>query len=328
MADLSTTYMGLTLKNPIIVGSSDLTMSVDGVRECERAGAGAVVLKSLFEEQIEAEIRQARNEAFSPNDHTEADDYIRQTALRLSEDKYLRLIREAKGSVSIPVIASLNCIQPDWWTSYAARMEDAGADGIELNIAIMPSYLMQTAGEVEKTYVRIVQSVRDKVSLPLSVKIGPYFSSLPHTARALRNAGADVLVLFNRFSHFDIDIEKMKLVHRYHYSSPGDIHLPLRWIAVLAAQSGCHLASSTGVHDGAGMIKQLLAGAQAVHLCSVLLQKGLGRIREMLEEIEIWMGRHGFETIDDFRGQMSMELDGKPDFYLRQQYIKVLAGAE
>ncbi len=328
MADLSTTYMGLTLKNPIIVGSSDLTMSVDGVRECERAGAGAVVLKSLFEEQIEAEIRQARNEAFSPNDHTEADDYIRQTALRLSEDKYLRLIREAKGSVSIPVIASLNCIQPDWWTSYAARMEDAGADGIELNIAIMPSYLMQTAGEVEKTYVRIVQSVRDKVSLPLSVKIGPYFSSLPHTARALRNAGADVLVLFNRFSHFDIDIEKMKLVHRYHYSSPGDIHPPLRWIAVLAAQSGCHLASSTGVHDGAGMIKQLLAGAQAVHLCSVLLQKGLGRIREMLEEIEIWMGRHGFETIDDFRGQMSMELDGKPDFYLRQQYIKVLAGAE
>jgi dihydroorotate dehydrogenase (fumarate) len=328
MTDLSTTYMGLALKNPIIVGSSDLTMSVDGVRECERAGAGAVVLKSLFEEQIEAEIRQARNEAFSPNDHTEADDYIRQTALRLSEDKYLRLIREAKGSVSIPVIASLNCIQPDWWTSYAARMEDAGADGIELNIAIMPSYLMQTAGEIEKTYVRIVQSVRNKVSLPLSVKIGPYFSSLPHTARALRNAGADVLVLFNRFSHFDIDIEKMKLVHRYHYSSPGDIHLPLRWIAVLATQSGCHLASATGVHDGAGMIKQLLAGAQAVHLCSVLLKKGLGRIREMLEEIEMWMGRHGFETIDEFRGQMSMELDGKPDFYMRQQYIKVLAGAE
>jgi dihydroorotate dehydrogenase (fumarate) len=328
MADLSTTYMGLSLKNPIIVGSSDLTMSVDRVQKCEDAGAGAVVLKSLFEEQIEEDIRQARNKASFPENHTEADDYIRRTALQLSEDRYLRLIRDAKRSVSIPVIGSLNCIRPDRWTSYAARMEEAGADGIELNISIMPSYLMQTAGEIENNYVRIVQSVRDKVGLPISVKIGPYFSSLPHTVRALHNAGADVLVLFNRFIHFDIDIEKMKLAHRYYYSTPDDIYLPLRWIAVLATQSGCQLASATGVHDGAGAIKQLLAGAQTVHVCSVLLQEGLGRITEMLEDIEVWMGRHGFETVDDFRGQMSMELDSKPDFYLRQQYIKVIAGVE
>lgn len=328
MADLSTTYMGLTIKNPIIVGSSDLTMSVDRVRECEKSGAGAVVLKSLFEEQIENEIREARSQASFPENHTEADDYIRRTALHLSEDRYLKLIKDAKSSVSIPVIASLNCIRPDWWTSYAARMEEAGADGIELNISIMPSYLMQTAGEIENNYVRIVQSVREKVSLPISVKVGPYFSSLPHTARALRNAGADVLVLFNRFTHFDIDIEKMKLAHHYHYSTPGDIHLPLRWIAILATQSGCQLASATGIQDGAGVVKQLLAGAQAVHICSVLLKEGLGRIGEMLEDIEKWMGRHKFETIDAFRGLMSMELDGKPDFYLRQQYIKVLAGVD
>jgi dihydroorotate dehydrogenase (fumarate) len=328
MADLSTTYMDLALKNPIIVGSSDLTMTVDRVRECEAAGAGAVVLKSLFEEQIENEIRHARNQASSPDNHTEADDYIRKTALHLSEDRYLRLIRDAKGSVSIPVIGSLNCIRPDWWTSYAARMAEAGADGIELNIAIMPTYLMQTAGEIEKTYIRIVESVREEVNLPISVKIGPYFSSLPHTARALRNAGADVLVLFNRFSQFDIDIEKLKLAHHYNYSTPDEIHLPLRWIAVLATQSGCQLASATGVHDGTGVVKQLLAGAQAVHVCSVLLQKGLGRIGEMLEDLEKWMDRHSFESIDAFRGRMSMELDGKPDFYQRQQYIKVLAGME
>lgn len=185
MADLSTTYMGLALKNPVVVGSSDLTMSVERVRECEEAGAGAVVLKSLFEEQIENEIRQARNQASSLDNHTEADDYIRKTALHLSEDRYLRLIREAKRSISIPVIASLNCIRPDWWTSYASRMAEAGADGIELNISVMPSYLMQTAGEIENNYVRIVQSVREKVSNPISVKIGSYFSSLPHTARAL-----------------------------------------------------------------------------------------------------------------------------------------------
>ncbi len=328
MADLSTPYMGLTLKNPIIVGSSDLTMSVDRVRECEEAGAGAIVLKSLFEEQIESEIRQARIQASSPDNHTEADDYIRKTALHLSEDRYLRLIREAKRCVSIPVIASLNCIRPDWWTSYAARMAEAGADGIELNITIMPTYLMQTAAQVEATYVSIVQSVREKVNIPISVKIGPYFSSLPHTARALRNAGADVLVLFNRFSQLDIDIEKIELVHRYHYSTPSDIHLPLRWIAVLATQSGCQLASATGVHDGTGVIKQLLAGSQAVHVCSILLLEGLGRIGEMLIDLEKWMDRHGYNTIDAFRGRMSMELNGKPDFYQRQQYIKVIAGVE
>jgi len=328
MADLSTTYMGLALKNPIIVGSSDLTMSVDRVRQCEEAGAGAVVLKSLFEEQIEDEIRLARSQVSSPDDHTEAHDYIRKTALHLSEDRYLKLIKDAKRTVSIPVIASLNCIRPDWWTSYAVKLAEAGADGIELNISIVPTYLMQTAHEIDSTYIRIVESVRNKVNLPISVKIGPYFSSLPHTARALRNAGADVLVLFNRFTQFDIDIEKINLTHRYNYSIPEDIHLPLRWIAILAGQSGCQLASATGVHDSNGVVKQLLAGAQAVHVCSVLLLNGLGRLNEMLTGLEKWMGRHNFDTIGAFRGRMSMELDEKPDFYQRQQYIKVLAGVE
>jgi dihydroorotate dehydrogenase (fumarate) len=328
MADLTTTYMGLALKNPVIVGSSDLTMTVEKVKECEAAGAGAVVLKSLFEEQIEDEIRQARSEVSFPDNHTEADDYIRKTALHLSEDRYLRLIREAKHAVSIPVIASLNCIRPDWWTSYAARMEEAGADGIELNIAIMPTYLMQTAEEIESTYLRIVERVRENVRIPVSVKIGPFFSSLPHTARALRNAGADVLVLFNRFTRFDIDIEKMTMIHRYNFSTPEDIHLSLRWIAVLADQSGCQLASATGVHDGTGVIKQLLAGAQAVQVCSVLLRKGISALSGMLEDLDNWMVRHGFENIQEFRGRMSLELGGKPDFYQRQQYIKVLSGIE
>ena len=328
MADISTKYMGLELKNPVIVASSDLTLTVDGVQKCEEAGAGAVILKSLFEEQIEDEIREARVQTLSPDNHTEADDYIRNTALHLSEDRYLKLIKKAKQSVSIPVIGSLNCIRPDWWTNYAARMEEAGADAIELNIAIMPTWLMQTAREIEETYIRIVESVREKVDIPIAVKIGPYFSSLPHTARALGNAGADALVLFNRYTHFDIDIEEIKLTQRYNFSSPDQIHLPLRWIAVLATQSGCELASASGVHDGTGVIKQLLAGAQAVQICSVLLQKGLGVIGEMLSDLEKWMGRHQFGTIEDFRGKMSMELGGKPDFYQRQQYIKILTAAQ
>jgi len=328
MADLATTYMGLALKNPIIVGSSDLTMSVERVQACQEAGAGAVVLKSLFEEQIESDVQQARNQTPFPDHHTEADDYIRNTALHLSADRYLSLIRDTRRAVSIPVIASLNCIRPDWWTSYSARMAEAGADGIELNIAILPTYLMQTAREIEDTYVRIVQSVREKVEIPISVKIGPYFSSLPHTARALRNAGADVLVLFNRYTHFDIDIENIKLTQRYNYSSPDEMHLSLRWIAVLADQSGCQLASATGIHDGSGVVKQLLAGAQSVHVCSVLLKKGLGTIGQMLAELESWMDRHGFKTLSEFRGKMSLELGAKPDFYQRQQYIKVLSGTQ
>jgi dihydroorotate dehydrogenase (fumarate) len=328
MADISTSYMGIELRNPLIVGSSDLTMSVEKIRQCEEAGAGAVVLKSLFEEQLEDEVRTARRQASFPDDHAEAHDYIRNTALQLSEDRYLNLIREAKRSVTIPIIASLNCIRPDWWTSYSTRLSEAGADAIELNIAIMPTYLLQTAAEVERNYIRIVQSVREKVRLPIAVKIGPNFSSLPHTARALRKAGADSLVLFNRFTRFDIDINAMTMIHRYNFSSPEDIHTSLRWVAVLADQCGCELASATGVHDGEGVIKQLLAGAQAIQVCSVLLQKGLGVISQMTGELKKWMAHQGFHTLEDFRGRMSLELGGKPDFYQRQQYIKVLAGAE
>ncbi len=300
--------------------------AVEGVRECEEAGAGAVVLKSLFEEQIKDEVRQARDEA-SLQGHAEAYDYLNRTALYLSEDRYLKLIKDAKRAVSIPVMASLNCIRPDWWTSYAVKLADAGADGIELNIAIMPTYLMETAREVEATYVRIVESVREKVSLPLAVKISPYFTSLPHTARALRNAGADALVLFNRYCQFDIDIDEMRLIHRYHYSMPGEIHLPLRWIAVLATQTGCDLAAATGVHDGAGLAKQILAGSRAVQVCSIFLREGLGRLAGMLSFLEEWMQRHHFRSLDDFRGRMSMEPDSRPDFYQRQQYIRVLTEA-
>ncbi|UCF30485.1 MAG: dihydroorotate dehydrogenase-like protein [bacterium] len=327
MADLSVTYMGLPLKNPIVVGSSSLTKSLDGVRRCEDAGAGAIVLKSLFEEQIEGEIRQAEREA-SPYEHPEAFDYVRQTALHLSEDKYLRLIEDAKAAVSIPVIASLNCVSPEWWTTYASKIAKAGADAIEVNIAIMPSDLKHSAKEIEAIYARIIEGIRRRVQLPIAVKIGPYFTALPQTARSLSSAGATALVLFNRFYQLDIDIEKMHLTHGYHFSSPHEIHVPLRWIAILSALVGCELAASTGIHDGAGVIKQLLAGARVVQVCSVLYQEGLGRVGGMLSEISDWMDRHGFTVMDEFRGRMSMELSDQPEFYERLQYIRIFSGVD
>lgn len=327
MADLSITYMGLKLRNPIIVSSSSLTNTVDKIKRCEEAGAGAVVLKSLFEEQIEAQTEEIEQEAW-PYPHPEAFDYVRQMGMRLGQDEYLKLIEQAKEAVSIPVIASLNCITPKWWNSYAQEIARAGADAIELNIAILPSDPDRDTQEIEKTYVRIVEGVRRKVELPVAAKIGPYFTSLPQLARELRIAGASALVLFNRFYQLDIDIEKLKLTPGYHLSSPDEIYLPLRWIAILSTQVGCELAASTGIHDGSGVIKQLLAGAQAVQVCSNLYQKGMGRIKVMLQELAEWMEKHGYTSIEEFRGKMCMEVSEKPEYYERLQYIKVFVGLE
>jgi len=297
MADLAVTYMGIQLKNPIIVSSSSLTNTVEKIKRCEDSGAGAVVLKSLFEEQIEARTAEIEEDSW-PYPHPEAFDYVRQMGMRLGQDEYLKLIKDAKKAVKIPVIASLNCITPKWWNSYAAEIARAGADAIELNIAILPVDPKHSAEEIEKAYVRIVEGIRRKVDLPIAAKIGPYFTSLPRITRELRNAGTAALVLFNRFYQLDIDIEKLELTPGYHLSSPDEIYVPLRWIAILSTQVGCELAASTGIHDGSAAIKQLLAGAQVIQICSNLYQKGMGRIKEILEELGSWMDAHGYQKIE------------------------------
>jgi len=327
MVDLSTSYMGLKLRNPLVVAASSLTGSAAKVKRCEDAGAGAVVLKSLFEEQIEAQTSQMEEEAW-PYAHSEAYDYVRQMGLRLGQAEYLKMIEEAKRTVSIPVIASLNCVSPTAWTRFAGRIAAAGADALELNIALLASDFDRSAEEIQGAYVKIVQAIRAQVQLPIAVKLGPFFTSLPQTALALRRAGASALVLFNRFYQLDFDIERLALTPGYHLSSSDEIHLPLRWIAILSSQVGCDLAASTGVHDGAGVIKQLLAGARAVQICSALFLKGVERITTMLEELTAWMERHGYARIEEFRGKMCQEASGKPALYERLQYIKVYVGLE
>ena len=327
MADLSVTYMGMPLKNPIVVSSSSLTNTVEKIKRCEDSGAGAVVLKSLFEEQIDAQTAEIEQDSW-PYPHPEAFDYVRQMGMRLGQDEYLKLIRDAKKAVRIPVIASLNCITPKWWNNYAAEIAAAGADAIELNIAILPTDAEHGSEEIEKIYVRIVEDIHRKVKLPIAAKIGPYFTSLPQTTRELRYAGAAALVLFNRFYQLDIDIDKLELTPGYHLSSPDEIYVPLRWVAILSSQVGCELAASTGIHDGKAVVKQLLAGAQVVQVCSNLYQKGLGRIKDMLEELSAWMDQHKYANIKDFRGKMCMEISEKPEYYERLQYIKVFVGLE
>jgi dihydroorotate dehydrogenase (fumarate) len=327
MVDLSVEYLGLKLANPLIVSSSSLTNSPEKVLRCQEAGAGAVVLKSLFEEQIEARTRDLEEQSW-PHPHPEAFDYLRRTGRRMGEEEYLALIRASKKAVSIPVIASLNCISPSWWNETAREIEVAGADALELNIALMPADFQRSAADIEKACVRIVSNVRRVCRLPLAVKIGPYFTALPRLAEELRQAGASALVLFNRFYQLDIDIDQPAIVPGYHLSSPEEIYLPLRWIAVLAGRVGCDLAASTGVHDAAGVIKQLLAGAAAVQVCSQLYLKGLERLKAMLAEMGDWMEKHNYRGVADFRGLMSRERSGQPDYYERLQYIKVFVGLE
>ncbi len=327
MPELSVTYMGLTLKNPLIVSSSSLTNTLAKIKRCQDGGAGAVVLKSLFEEQIQSETEELEKESW-PYPHPEAFDYVRQMGMRMGQDEYLELIREAKKSVQIPVIASLNCITPKWWHNYAVEIARAGADALELNIAILPTNFDRTVEEIEGTYTRIVEAIRRRVEIPIACKIGPYFTSLPRMASALRKAGADALVLFNRFYQLDIDIETMRLAPGYRFSAPEEIYVPLRWVAILAAQVGCDLAAATGVHDGRAVVKQLLAGAAAVQVCSHLFQKGMKEIQTMLGELRDWMERHGFESIREFQGKMSLEASEKPEQYERLQYIRALVGME
>lgn len=327
MVDLSVSYMGLSLRNPLIVSASSLTNSVDKIKRCEDAGAGAVVLKSLFEEQIESSTQILLDES-SPYSHPEAFDYVHQMSVRMGQDQYLDLIAKGKASVDIPVIASLNCVSPKWWTSFAKQIAKEGADAIELNLSLLPSSFSVSADDVEKTYVSIVESICGKIEIPVAAKIGPYFTSLPQTARTLRRAGLSALVLFNRFYQMDIDIDKFELAPGYHLSSPDEIHLPLRWIAILANQVGCDLAASTGVHDGAGVIKQLLAGANAVQVCSNLYLKGLTRIGVMLKELENWMAKNEFISVEDFRGRLCQEASERPEYYERLQYIKLFVGIE
>jgi len=327
MADLSTEYMGLSLSNPLIVASSGLTKSVDGVRKCADAGAGAVVLKSLFEEQIAAQAEDMEEHLWLYG-HTEAFEYVSKMAMPLGPRDYLKLVEGAKAAVSIPVIASLNCITARWWKDYAKQIEAAGADGLELNISVMPSDPARTGLEIEKIYIDIVESLKGVVRIPVAVKIGPYFTSVARVAAELSERGVSALVLFNRFYQIDIDIDQMDIVPGIRFSSPDEMSLPLRWIAILAGSVECDLAASTGVHDGAGLIKQVLAGATAVQVCSTLYGNGVEHIGRILETVETWMQRHDFAKVGDFRGILSRQVTDRPELYERLQYIKLFTGIE
>jgi len=325
MVELSTKYMGMDLRNPLIVASSGLVNSLEGVEKCAESGAGAVVLKSLFEEQIEADTRELMEHIWL-NGHTEAFDYVRGMGMSLGPSDYLKLIEDVKKKVTIPVIASLNCVSAKWWVDYAKQIENTGADALELNISVMPSDPNRVSEEIEKQYYDIVEGVRRHINIPIAVKIGPFFTSIARMARELYRRGVSALVLFNRFYQLDIDVDSIKLVGGNPLSSPKEMNLPLRWIALLSGRIECDFAASTGVHNGIDAIKMILAGAKAVQICSVLYQNGVEQIGRVQKEMEDWMKGHNFESLSDFRGILSQEESDKSELYERLQYIKALSG--
>lgn len=320
--NLSTTYLGLTLDNPVVVSSSKLTGNIENVKACAKAGAGAVVLKSLFEEQIAArvETKLRKNDMYFW--YPEASAYIQDISKGAGADEYLKLIVEAKKTVKIPVIASVNCVSPLEWPKFAAKIQDAGADGLELNIAIFPTSKDLSSQQIEDAYVDILKAVKKEVTIPVAVKIGPFFTNTMAMGFRLAEAGADGLVLFNRFYNPDVDIATVKVVTDNVYSSPDEKSVSMRWIALLSANGiTCDLAASTGIHYSIGVAKQLLAGATVAQICTTLYQNGIPYIYEITQGLAEWMKKKGYKEIADFRGLVNKTPENTAGFE-RLQYMK------
>lgn len=325
MKNLKTKYLGLDLRSPLIVSSSRLTSTIDHLKEAEDNGAGAVVLKSLFEEQINYYI----NSVASSSAYPEADDYVAYYTRSHSVEEYLTLIRNAKESLQIPVIPSINCYSSEGWTGFARKIAEAGADAIEINLFVMPVDRKESSGEVEKTYFELIEKLKKILTIPLSLKIGFRFSNVLYMIDQFYMRGVDGVVMFNRFYEPDIDITRMEIVPASIFSRESEMRYVLRWIAMASSQDiRMDFSATTGVHSGGDAVKYLLAGAHSVQVCSVLYEKGIQYLKEMNNDISEWMERNGFLTINQFRGKLNHINVGNPSLYERTQFMKYFSSEE
>lgn len=326
--ELATRYMGLALRNPIVASASPLNSDVANIERLAEAGAGAVVLPSLFEEQIEAE--EARRLALiegTAESFPEALSYFpKQAEYGVGPDAYLELIRRARAAVDIPVIASLNGISNDAWLSYARQIEAAGADGLELNVYFIPADLSLSGSAVEQRYRDIVAAVTAAVQIPVAVKLSPYFSAPGHLAISLAEAGARGLVLFNRFYQPDIDLVRLETLANLELSRPNEIRLPLLWLAVLSGKVKASLAATSGVSTADDIVKYLLVGADVVMTTSALLRNGVEYIETLLHGLEAWLNARGFASVNEMRGLLNQSRVADPEAFERANYIRILQG--
>ena len=326
--DLSTSYMGLRLKNPVVPSASPLSQTLDGIRRMEDAGAGAVVMYSLFEEQINLE-------SLSLNDYLDRGTYSTSEALSyfpemhgyngVGPEGYLELVHSAKLACDIPIIGSLNGVSPGGWVEYASLIEQAGADALELNVYFIPSNPLLPGTAVEDLYLEILRDVKRVVSIPVAMKLSPYFSNVGHVARRLTDEGADALVLFNRFYQPDFDLENLEVEPRLVLSQSHEIRLPLCWVALLYGELLTDFAVTSGVHNYQDVLKSLMAGAKVAMMASELLQRGVGRIAEVLRAVEGWMAEHEYVSVNQMIGSLSRTNVADPAAFERANYMKMLA---
>lgn len=326
MIDLSTNYLGLKLKNPVVVSASPLTEKLENFARLEEAGAAAIVMYSLMEEQIEAESENIDNALeYGANSYAESISYLPEMQkYRVGPDRYLELLHKGKAAVEIPVIASLNGRSPGGWVRYAEFMEQAGADALELNIFDVPADPELSASDLETRYCNIVRAIRKSVRIPIAVKLGPYFTSCSNFARKLSAAGADGVVIFNRFYQPDFDLEEMEVTPNLVLSSPHELRLRLHWAAILYHQVETYIAVTGGVHDSTDVLKCMMAGAHVAMMTSALLKYGIEHIGVVLAGIESWMEEHEYVSIRQMRGAMSMVNIENPAAFLRGNYLKML----
>jgi dihydroorotate dehydrogenase (fumarate) len=326
MADLRTKYMGLELAHPVIASASPLTKELDAFRRLEDAGAAAIVMFSLFEEQLRWEQDSLRYLTETPAESfPEALSYFPPAAsYRVGPEHYLELIRRATEAVHVPIIASLNGVTSEGWTDYARQMQQAGAAGLELNVYYIPSGLDETGHAVEQRYLEIIRAVKGAVTIPVAMKLGPFFSAMGHMARQLDEIGADALVLFNRFYQPDFDLEKREVVPDLELSTPREIRLPLLWIAVLHGKLRASLAATTGVHSAVEVVKYVMAGADAVMTTSALLANGIPFLSKLVADLDAWMEARQYASVAQMRGSMSQERVADPTAFQRANYIRIL----
>jgi dihydroorotate dehydrogenase (fumarate) len=326
MIDLTTNYLGLKLKNPIVVSASPLTEKLENFERLRDAGASAIVMYSLFEEQIEAESENldAAME-YGVNSYAESTSYLPDMPkYHVGPDRYLDLLRKGKAAVGIPVIASLNGSSPGGWVRYSEYMEEAGADALELNIFDVPTDPNITAEQLENRYCDLVRTIRKSVRIPIAVKLGPYFTSCANFARKLSEAGADGIVIFNRFYQPDFDLEELEVIPNLVLSSPHELRLRLHWAAILYHQVETYIAITGGVHDATDVLKSMMAGAHVAMMTSALLKYGIEHIGVVLAGMEAWMTEHEYVSVKQMRGSMSMVNIEDPRAFLRGNYLKML----
>jgi dihydroorotate dehydrogenase (fumarate) len=325
--DLTTRYMGIELKNPLVASASPLTGDLGNIRRIEDAGAAAIVLPSIFEEQIEQEVGKYERLASAGHGFAETESYFPELeAYRIGPHAYLDLIRRASAAVDIPIVGSLNGTTDEGWIEYAKLIEEAGARGIELNIYFIPTDLTMSGRAVEARYLDILRAVQAAVSIPIAVKLSPYFTAMGHMAGELARAGADALVLFNRFYQPDIDLATLRVLPDLELSTPSEIRLPLLWIAILAGRIDASLAAATGVASAAEVVKYLLVGADAVMVTSALLRNGTGHMRLLLDGLKEWLAVRDIDALARIKGTMSQLRIRDADGFVRANYIKILQG--